>query len=231
MRDFSCCRQGSRCLTNNMDDKSKKTYHLTYNITWITNLTQVKPLQYGVVDTWSCGSLGNIKQNMNSGTHKCDDKICVGEVERTVDKTGEIIWMYGHSHVGAINGSVFLNGQYICSSYAHYGNDTSNPIGNEAGYIKGFDVCMHKDLRQGAKVRSLQVKKGDKIKVQQLYNVHKGTNGDPRTYPLPADGMHGGLMGLFYFFISVDSYKCEKSQCVPVTHGGVALETCQAACG
>merc|ERR1719262_192564 len=55
--DFACCRQGSRCLTNNMKDKSRKTYYLTYNITWITDLDQVKPLQYGVVDTFSCGAL------------------------------------------------------------------------------------------------------------------------------------------------------------------------------
>eukprot|EP00666_Eupelagonemidae_sp_cell4sb_P014725 gene14725-12527_t len=50
---------------------------------------------------------------MKTKSHTCDDKVCVGEVERTIDKSGEIIWMYGHQHVGAINGSLYHNGEYM----------------------------------------------------------------------------------------------------------------------
>lgn len=227
MGNFGCCVDGGRCLTNNMANKTKTTYYLKYDIWWTTDMTQVKPVQYGVVDTFACASLGNIAPNMKTKTHTCDDKICVGEIERTMDKDATILWSYIHQHVSAINGTLYHNGQRVCTSAPGYGTDRSNPIGNEAGFINKWDVCIDADGRQNAEVRTLPVKKGDKLKWRSLYNVESV---DKRILPMPG-GAHGGVMGLGYFLMHpTNSYKCINGQCVGVTNG-VDIDTCTSACG
>jgi hypothetical protein len=116
---FACCFDGGRCHTNNPQNKTKTTYYLQYDVYWTTDLTMVKPLQYGVVDSWTCGSYGNIKPNMQKKHHTCDDKVCISGVERTFDKDGTLIWAYMHQHIGAINSSMYLNGEHMCDSIPH----------------------------------------------------------------------------------------------------------------
>eukprot|EP00666_Eupelagonemidae_sp_cell4sb_P014438 gene14438-17539_t len=107
---FGCCIDGGRCLANDMKNKTKTTYYLQYD-----------PARTGVIDTFSCGNLGNIEAGKQSKDHTCDDKVCNGHVERTVDIDGTLIWAYGHQHVGAINASLYPNGKYVCTSTPHYG--------------------------------------------------------------------------------------------------------------
>jgi hypothetical protein len=229
--NFGCCIDGGRCLTNNMKNRTKTTYYLSYDVYWSTDLSAIKPARTGVIDTFGCGSLGNIEANKASKDHTCNDKICTGDITREIDIDGTLIWAYGHQHVGAINASLYHNGKYICTSVPHYGTDPANPVGNEKGYTTGFDLCLQGDGASGATAKTLKVQKGDKLRVTSLYNVEKV---DARILPMPADGYHGGVMGLFYFRIAtdgeaVDSYKCQDAKCV-LAGGGVPLATCQAAC-
>merc|ERR1711959_31928 len=102
---------------------------------------------------------------------------------------------------------------------------------------KGWDLCLQADGSANPygpgtpSAKSLKVKKGDKLKVESVYNVEKV---DPRILPMPADGYHGGVMGLFYFRIATDgeapnSYKCQDGQCI-LAEGGVSKDVCLAAC-
>lgn len=190
----------------------------------------VKPLQYGVVDSWTCGSYGNIKPNMQKNHHTCDAKICISDVERTFDKDGTLIWAYMHQHIGAINSSMYLNGEHMCDTIPHYGSDPSNPIGNENGYITGFDLCIHADGTGGAKSnKTFPVKKGDKLRTVSRYSVaiHDKAHG---TDVVPG-GEHGGVMGLNYFYLAPNGgYKCANKQCVVTAKNGVDLSTCQLQC-
>lgn len=150
-----------------------------------------------------------------------------------------MLWAYCHQHVGAINASLYHNGEYVCTSYPHYVTDPKNPIGNEQGYTTGFDLCMMADGTGGAKRKSLVLKKGDKLKVESLYNVEKV---DPRILPMPADGFHGGVMGLFYFRVATDgtlppapgpagqNYICSVQQGCVASASGLDKASCEADC-
>jgi len=144
---------------------------------------------------------------------------------------GTMLWSYLHQHVGAISGTMFINGKEICQSLPVYGTDPNNKPGNEKGYVVGFKRCIDKDV-QGNTVR---VNKGDVITVTGLYDVDPKST---RALPLPG-GKHGGVMALFFYYMDCDAdtyaadYVCRDSTCVPVGKGTGTYKTsaaCEKAC-
>jgi len=195
-----------------------------YNITWTTDVEKVKPLRTYVVDVFNCGIAENLKPNRKTHTTTCDDKLCVSKIQRTMPVSGTIHWAYTHQHNGAINGTFFLNGAPVCTSYPHIGHSAQEKVGDEKGYLVGFRMCNDPSLD-----KPIKVKKGDEISITSFVSVDSA---DTRYAPIPG-GEHTGMMGLFYFFFNegddADTFVCDSGKCIPDA-GGVPLSTCQAAC-
>jgi hypothetical protein len=56
-----------------------------------------------------------------------------------------MLWGYVHQHVGALNGTLKVNGKPICTSKPIYGTDPAKPAGNEKGYVVNFTRCIDND--------------------------------------------------------------------------------------
>jgi len=54
----------------------------------------------------------------------------------------------GHQHSGALNLSVYLNDQYVCSSYPRYGT-TVGKAGDEKGHLVEMTLCLEFDGTSG----------------------------------------------------------------------------------
>lgn len=228
---------GSRCPVNHPEDKSTKSYHLTYEVQWTRDLTAVKPLWGGVLDIsngdieWNVGPNLNIRKK-NGGTI-CTDTMCNTTYTTKVGGSvlnagfgalicpGEMLWSYLHQHIGAINGTMFVNGKPICTSYPIHGTDPNNTPGNELGYIVSFHTCIDNDARPGTSVR---LEKDDVITVEGLYDVDVASK---TTLPIPG-GKHGGVMGLYFFSMLCDpGYGTEYFVCRHYDGQGVCIPQSQ----
>ena len=91
-----------------------------------------KGLQGGVLDVSGGQIEWNVAPNLNnpSANQVCDDTVCnitdtftVG-FEKAFGEgicAGTMMWGYLHQHIGAINGTLKLNGKTICTSKPIYG--------------------------------------------------------------------------------------------------------------
>lgn len=131
---------------------------------------------------------------------------------------GTMLWSYMHQHSGAINGSMYVNGEWVCTTIPQHGTDPSNPPGNEKGYTIGFSACIGEGPPWN-KNNKIYLKKGDVVRVDALYDVDPAST---VTLPLPG-GQHGVVMGLFFFMsdCGTQQYVCQNDACVAVTAGGV----------
>jgi len=222
---FGCCFDGCRCPVNNPKDKTRKAYNLVYNVTWTTDVKNVKPVRTYVIDVFDCGIVENLVPGRTTRTTKCDDKVCKSQVIRKMPSTGTIHWAYGHQHSGAHNSTLSINGKPVCTSFPHIGTDKHDTPGNSLGYLVGFRMCIDPALDEPIKVN-----KGDELTLTAFASVDKA---DTRYLPIPG-GKHTGFMGLFYFFYhegdEADTYKCVNSVCVKAAVGA-SLKQCQAGCG
>lgn len=223
---FGCCEHSSRCPVNNPSDISTKKYSLVQKLTWTTDVANVKPVRTAVIDGFECGTVSNLYAQKKFKGTVCDDKYCKTEVTRPAPFGGTILWGYDHQHVGAVNGSLSVNGDYKCTSHPHVGTDPHDVPGNSLGYVTGFSACIDPAKYPSSAVT---IKKGDNLTVTAYYSIDPTDN---TSFPLPG-GQHTGTMHLFYMYIAEDtpdSYLCKNNQCIAGL-GGVPLKTCQAACG
>jgi len=240
--NFACCFTGSRCPVNNPQDKSTKTYKLQYDVQWTRDLSSTKVVRIGVFDVSGGAVEWNVAPDLTMRlVHQvCTDTVCNITNSITVGYShdfafgicpGTMLWSYMHQHVGAISGTMFVNGDEICQSTPIYGTDPNNAPGNEKGYIVGFKRCIDSDV-QG---NSLRLNKGDVITVTALYDVNPSST---IALPFPG-GKHGGIMALFFYYMDCDAdtfaadYVCRDSACVPVGKGTGTYKTsvaCEKAC-
>jgi len=189
----------------------------------------------------------NIKpgQNSSGALTTCDEKVCITRDSWVVGEqkgfgngicSGTMLWSYTHQHVGAINGSISINGKPYCTSLPIHGTDPSNPPGNEKGYVVKFTSCIDKDKLGN----ELRLNKGDVVEAVSYYDVDKTSTA---TLPLPG-GKHGGIMALFFAMMDCDPgtfgeiYVCRQATCVPTFKGNLGLaaksyktrSACEAAC-
>eukprot|EP01062_Namystynia_karyoxenos_P005684 TRINITY_DN1196_c0_g1_i13.p2 TRINITY_DN1196_c0_g1~~TRINITY_DN1196_c0_g1_i13.p2 ORF type:complete len:494 (+),score=194.52 TRINITY_DN1196_c0_g1_i13:80-1483(+) len=236
---FACCFDGCRCPVNNPKDKSTKTYYLSYNITWTTEVWKVKEQEVFVIDVFDCAIVQNLERNMKKGPTTCDDKYCVSTVTRPMTKSGAIRWGYTHQHVGALNATLAVNGKPVCVSTPVWGTDPNNAPGNEKGYAVGFNMCVDPLTGVDKTGGFVHVKQGDNLTLTSWYSVDPA---DTTSAPIPG-GSHRGTMGLFFFTLFADdwtpppapapagsTYKCANNQCVQ-SPGGVSRQVCESACG
>lgn len=144
--------------------------------------------------------------------------------------SGTMIWSYLHQHNGAIDGTMFVNGEPYCTSKPIIGTDPNNAPGNEKGYVTGFTKCIDKDIL----ANEVRLNKGDVVTLEALYDVDESSH---RNFPFPG-GKHGGIMGLYFVMMDCDDdaweyqYACAENQCVKVRGAPFrTLEHCQKSCG
>lgn len=224
---FACCEQSSRCPVNNPSDNSTKKYMLKQNLTWTTDVKNIKGVRTAVLDGFECGTVSNLVPGMNKRGTVCDDKICTTKVTRPAPFDGTIMWGYDHQHIGALNASFYVNGDKKCTSTPHTGTDPHDAPGNSLGYITGFKNCIEP---AGYPETAVSIKKGDNLTLHAYYTIDPEDN---TSYPIPG-GSHTGTMHLFYMSIYEgdleDTFVCKNDMCVAGT-GGVRKEDCEAACG
>merc|ERR1712224_316487 len=169
--------------------------------------------------------MGDTEGNIYPGqvspkTHTvCDSKFCVTNRTWTVGTqgtlghgicSGTMLWSYMHQHVGAVNGSMLVNGQQHCAGYPRIGTDPSNPYGNEQGYVVAFSECVNS-------TNTVRLNRGDEVTIVTYYDVDVNST---RNAPIPS-GKHGGVMGLYFGQMDCDEgtfgevYVCRSSTCVP----------------
>lgn len=243
--NFACCFTKSRCPHNDVI-KDTKTYKLQYDIEYTEDLSTLKPLRGVVLDVSGGAIEWNIDQNVkNRANTECDDTTCVTKDSWTVGEqkgfgngicAGRMLWSYTHQHLGAVNSTMFLNGEPYCTSYPIHGTNASNPPGNEKGFVVKFTNCVDRD----GLGNDVQLKHGDDLRVEAWYDV------DPKstaTLPFPG-GKHGGVMDLFFAMMDCEPgtfgelYVCRQATCVPSFKSNVGkkdtsyatLGDCQAAC-
>merc|ERR1712072_1606141 len=143
---------------------------------------------------------GNIAPNMQSPkTHThCDDKICLTRNSVTVGYEhsfgsglcpGTMLQSHLHQHIGAINGTMYVNGEAVCTSFPTIGADPNNAPGDELGYVVGFNRCIDIDNKGNA----VRLNKGDVLPVDAFYDVDEAST----LTPFPG-GKHSGVMSLFF---------------------------------
>ena len=59
-----------------------------------------------------------------------------------------MIWSYLHQHIGAINGTLLINGKHHCTDYPIIGTDPGNTPGNEKGFVVRFTSCVDKNVQK-----------------------------------------------------------------------------------
>jgi len=223
---FACCVADARCQVNNPKDHTKKNYYLQTKLTWTTDIEKITPVRTAVIDGVPCGTLTNLKPHKKLKGTECDDKLCTTNVTRQSPFSGTIHWAYDHQHLGAVNGSLAVNGVHKCTSLPHTGTDKHYAVGNELGYIVGFQQCVDPDRPN----TWIHINKGDELTLTAYYTIDPDDN---TSLPIPG-GSHTGVMNLFYFYIVEDTpettYACHNNACVQAP-GGVPLSVCQAACG
>lgn len=243
--EFNCCFTDSRCpAVGGILNRSTIAYHLSYEIQWTTNLTAVKPIQGGVIDISDGQIEWNVAPNLNNpdANQVCTETVCNISQTYVVDKladfgtpgfcSGKMICSYMHQHNGAISGSMHINGKHICTSVPKHGTDPNFAVGNELGYVVGFDSCIDDDNKGNA----IRFEKGDQVRLEALYDVDVNSKVG---YPMPG-GKHGGVMGLFFFSMDCDAgtyitnWVCRDGQCIESgsPKGDFATSAaCSASCG
>jgi hypothetical protein len=158
-------------------------YYLKYTVNYVkpAEAKSLKNVRTGVWTTPNCATYYNVLRND-------EEPESLSRSEFVIPHAAQVIHAVGHQHTGAINISMWLNGEFVCASYPTYGTEV-DIAGNELGHLVAMSTCLDKDAGT-----TMSVKKGDKVRIDAYYWV--GSN-DPRLGPSPA-GTHLNVMSYLY---------------------------------
>lgn len=185
---FNCCGDTgrhvdpyNRCPVAADAPNASVSYQLRYTVN-TTAVDDVMPAMVGVLTTPDCNTYYAVEENN-------DEPEQVSSTEFRVPTDAQVLTAIGHQHVGALNISMFLNGEFVCASYPKYGSTFGAP-GDELGYLVEMSYCFDKDDAD----QPLLIRRGDTLRLDSWYFV--GSD-DPRIAPLPG-GTHLNVMGYMY---------------------------------
>jgi len=184
-----CCSEYARCSA--LGDEPK-----TYRLRWTVHFVEegaVQPASTVTLSTPKCRRVYDVPRNDEHPFH-------VASAAYVAQASIRIVGLFGHSHNGGRNVSLFLNDNFVCASTAAYGSTPRLP-GDERGYLVRMSDCVlhrRQDTRRHDTQRHLLVKKGDVLRVDSWY--YAGID-DPYT----VGGGHSVAMGLIKaWYLPVD---------------------------
>ena len=139
---FNCCGQEcpeDTCFCPTRDDAptESKRYYLQYQVNYTYDLDMITPVDVGVVTAPDCEPYFGVYENN-------EEPETLASYSFDLDVDVEVVFAIGHLHVGAINISMFLNDELVCTSYPRYGS-TPDLAGDEYGYIVELSNCINKE--------------------------------------------------------------------------------------
>lgn len=192
---FQCC--GDKCydgscscpVVDGAKDLPARVYYLRYTINYVapSEAAQLKDVRIGVWTTPNCAAYYGVQASD-------EEPESMSETTFTVPHSGEVVHAIGHLHTGAINVSMWLNGEFVCASYPTYGTEKDVP-GNELGHLVKMSICLDKDTTG----KTMKTVAGDNVTIRAFYYV--GSN-DTRLGSAPA-GTHLNVMAYMYTVFDV----------------------------
>jgi len=173
---IGCCRH---CPSNS--SAPAKDYFIMYNVSyWIPSSSQLltsEPVTAVVVDVH-----GDIEYDIapENGTNPLSVSSHTYALDYFCPQDGpyQLIKCWGHQHIGGrcIRVTDVKTGALICESCPVYGNDSSNPPGNEKGYLVGMSATVHDP--------PVTIQPGQQVHIEAIYD---------------ASEPYGGVMSLLEF--------------------------------
>merc|ERR1712159_938107 len=165
---FACCGETCflgdtrcRCPTVASAPKTTKDYFLRYSLRYTTEVDKIKPVIIGVIATPDRSLYYDVLRN---DTHPEQ----VSRTDFPVEHDPKIMLALGHQHTGALNISLFYNGNHVCTSYPTYGTQ-KDVVGNELGHLVAMSPCIDAQQRANTSAPALTVKKGDTLSLESWY--------------------------------------------------------------
>jgi len=122
------------------------------------------------------------------------------KVSSIAPTSGKIVWAQSHLHTGAVNATLRLNGEIICSTGTKYGTgiDGKTNALNEQNHLIEIDSCYDTPI---FKDRGINFKEGDILTAESIYN---GSINDDRFVGYGAAGEHKNVMSMFLLGVVFD---------------------------
>jgi len=115
---------------------------------------------------------------------------------------GTMVWAQGHLHSGAINGTLLLNGEVLCTAGTVYGTNSNEATNarNEQNHLIQVGSCYY-NSEIGGKQGGIRFEKGDVFTTESFY--YGGTD-DERMNGIDAAGEHKNVMSMFFTTVDFD---------------------------
>lgn len=137
--------------------------------------------------------------NFNIELQDDDDPHVLTKMSYISQRSGKIVFAQSHLHTGAVNATLRINGEIICSTGTKYGNDMnpSTNARNEQNHLVHIDTCLETGIFDDG---GINFNIGDVITSESIYFA--GINDDRLD-----DGMGGEhKMAMSWFFMYVYFY-------------------------
>ena len=212
---FMCCGDACysgicKCPTKPGTKMIPTDYYLSYTVTYTYDVEVIAPIGIGVYTTPNCRLYYGVERNDTN-------PYSVSRTSFTVEEDAEIVYAVGHLHTGGVNISMYVNDEYVCTSYPTYGTDPSNTAGNEKGYLVKMSYCFS----QNETTPSVKVQKGDTIDIEGIYYV--GSNDERLVY---SDGTHLNVMAYMYTAYQLKDPKQNTTAPSPPSCASKLIELC-----
>lgn len=160
---FACCgvKQTPTSCETTTTDSTRTKYRLELNFLVSRNIESFKPITFWqlfgpLCDTYrgsACGA-GGVKSLKGYGGGAAYFEVPELPNEEPYFKTeasiaspasGELFVSFAHLHTGAVNSTLYLNGEPVCTSIATHGTDPdpSTNVGNEQDHLVYISSCDH----------------------------------------------------------------------------------------
>lgn len=166
---IGCCKHCPSNSTAPAKDYSIM-YNITYSIPTFTQLQASAPVTDVALDVH-----GDIEYNIapQNGTNPLSVSSRTYALDYFCPQDGpyQLIKCWGHQHIGGrcIRMTDATTGTLLCESCPVYGNDSSNPPGNEKGYVVGMSGTVHDP--------PMTIQPGQQVHLKAIYDASQPYGG------------------------------------------------------
>jgi len=214
---ISCCGHGKSCMQGELcscaTTANRSTTPTKYRIEVDFLVTRdlesfINPVKWGIDAPHCSGRLpaGNMCMNGGSAHHEVpqqpnEQPYFLAANSFLAPADGTILFGQGHLHTGAVNITLYQNGEIICTNIAEHGTnpDPSTNVGNEQNHLIGLSSCYDQIPTGG-----IRILRGDALLLEAYY--HGGTE-DARFSSELAAGEHLNVMSKLLLVVDFDPDK------------------------